>query len=151
MKGKKSFFMSLSLKISKMQWIVSHLLFVCSVCLNISDGNIAINMMDPIFNMTTIVDKRSGSVNCSANDFPCLFECPFSNVNWFNGSSECFEASVTPPPPAFNISIGQCKSLKQTANSVHTKHALSVMGSENGCGWFISIPKSHYSKNRVII
>ncbi|XP_037650610.1 adhesion G protein-coupled receptor G3 [Sebastes umbrosus] len=77
------------------------------VCLNISDGNIAINMMDPIFNMTTIVDKRSGSVNCSANDFPCLFECTFSNVTWFNGSSECFEASVTPPPPAYKISMGQ--------------------------------------------
>lgn len=77
---------------------------LCSVCLNITDSQIRISMME-----ANITDKRSGYTDCMMDGFHCLFECTVTNSSWINGSSVCLEANVTKYSTKIVYSLQQCK------------------------------------------
>ncbi|XP_018552975.1 adhesion G-protein coupled receptor G2 [Lates calcarifer] len=63
------------------------------VCFNISDSDMNINTTT-----INITDSRLGGVTCMKDRFHCIFQCEFSNMTWFSGSSICFNARVTRIP-----------------------------------------------------
>ncbi|GAA6225905.1 adhesion G-protein coupled receptor G2-like isoform X1 [Lates japonicus] len=63
------------------------------VCFNISNSDMNISTTTE-----NILDSRLEGVKCRKDGFHCIFQCKFSNMTWFNGSSICFNARVTRIP-----------------------------------------------------
>ncbi|KAF0043601.1 hypothetical protein F2P81_004938 [Scophthalmus maximus] len=61
------------------------------VCINISNGY---DMNITITN-GTLLESLTSDVKCEVGGRPCVFQCTFNGMWWFNGSSVCLPAEVT--------------------------------------------------------
>ncbi|XP_038558155.1 adhesion G-protein coupled receptor G5-like [Micropterus salmoides] len=61
------------------------------VCLQISDGDIRINMTG----VKIVEVTESDTVTCVVEGAPCVFLCTYSTTVWLSGSYGCVEADVT--------------------------------------------------------
>lgn len=70
-------------------FFISRLVFLSSVCFNISDS--AFNMNST---QAELLEERTNNARCNVNGWTCFFQCTFSEMAWFNGSSHCSDADV---------------------------------------------------------
>lgn len=116
LKNTKRHILGVVIRNRKIKWVSC-----VSVCLNISNGHMIVTMTD-----ARVEDGRI-SVNCIYNHSPCIFLCEYQKNMCFNGSSFCFDATVTnkTDPPRVQFDLTPCKcSLKQTAHSERSTYCV---------------------------